>query len=74
MNGRAWIHPLAVKPLARRGRIGSGLVSTVEQSLREQGATKINLLIEPGNRQAAFYRALRYSDQRLQFFSKAFEP
>lgn len=60
---RAWIYHLAVKPLARRGRIGSGLMSAVEQSLRDRGATKINLLVEPGNRQAAaFYRALGYSD------------
>lgn len=72
---RAWIYHLAVKPLARRTRIGSGLMSTVEQNLRDRGATKINLLVEPGNRQAAaFYRALGYSDQPLQFFSKTFEP
>jgi ribosomal protein S18 acetylase RimI-like enzyme len=68
---RAWIYHLAVKPLARRSRIGTRLMTTVEQSLRECGATKINLLVEPGNRQAeAFYRALGYFDQPLQFFSK----
>ena len=72
---RAWIYHLAVKPVARRGRIGSGLMSAVEQSLRDCGAIKVNLLVEPGNRQAAaFYRALGYSDQPLQFFSKAFDP
>jgi len=72
---RAWIYHLAVKPLARRGRIGSGLMSTVEQRLRDRGATKINVLVEPGNWQAAaFYRALGYCDQSLQFFSKAVEP
>jgi ribosomal protein S18 acetylase RimI-like enzyme len=72
---RAWIYHLAVKPLARRRRIGSELMRTVEQALRNQGATKINLLVEPGNREAAaFYRALGYCDQPLQFFSKALEP
>lgn len=72
---RAWIYHLAVKPLARRGRIGSALMSAVEQSLRDRGATKINLLVEPGNRQAAaFYRSLGYSDQPLQFLSKVLDP
>jgi hypothetical protein len=50
-------------------------MSAVEQAVRGHGATKINLLVEPGNQQAeAFYRALGYSDQRLQFFSKVFGP
>jgi len=72
---RAWIYHLAVKPLARRSRIGSELMRTVEQALRNQGATKINLLVEPGNQEAsAFYQALGYSEQPLQIFSKAFEP
>jgi ribosomal protein S18 acetylase RimI-like enzyme len=72
---RAWIYHLAVKPVARRARIGSGLMSAVEQALRGHGATKINLLVEPGNQQAAeFYRALGYSDQPLQFFSKNLGP
>jgi ribosomal protein S18 acetylase RimI-like enzyme len=71
---RAWIYHLAVKPLARRTRIGSELITTIERILRAQGATKINLLVEPGNRDAAdFYRALGYSGQPLQFFSKTFE-
>jgi ribosomal protein S18 acetylase RimI-like enzyme len=72
---RAWIYHLAVKPAARRGRIGSGLMSAVEQALRGHGATKVNLLVEPGNHQAAeFYRALGYSDEPLLFFSKKFGP
>jgi ribosomal protein S18 acetylase RimI-like enzyme len=71
---RAWIYHLAVKSVARRGRIGSRLMGTVEQALRDGGATKINLLVEPGNREAAaFYRALGYSHQPLQFFSKALD-
>jgi ribosomal protein S18 acetylase RimI-like enzyme len=72
---RAWIYHLAVKPVARRARIGSGLMSAVEQAFRGHGTIKINLLVEPGNQQAVeFYRALGYSDQPLQFFSKNFEP
>lgn len=68
---RAWIYHLAVSPVARRRRIGSGLMSAAEEALRGRGATKINLLVEPGNHEAAeFYRALGYSDQPLQFFSK----
>lgn len=68
---RGWIYHLAVKPAARRGRIGSALMNAAEEALRRCGATKINLLIEPGNNQAAeFYRALGYSSQPLQFFSK----
>ena len=72
---RAWIYHLAVKPATRRARIGSELMSAVEQALRGHGATKINLLVEPGNQQAeAFYRALGYSAQFLQFFSKILGP
>ena len=72
---RAWIYHLAVKPVARRGRIGSGLMSAVEKALRSHGATQINLLVEPGNYQAAeFYRALGYAEQSLQFFSKNLGP
>jgi ribosomal protein S18 acetylase RimI-like enzyme len=71
---RAWIYHLAVRPVARRRRIGSGLMNAVEESLRYRGATKINLLVEPGNQQAAqFYRALGYADHPWQFFSKIFE-
>jgi len=63
-----------VKQIAQRGGIGRQLMHAVEQALRAHGATKINLLVEPGNQQATqFYRALGYSAQPLQFFSKMFE-
>ncbi len=68
---RAWIYHLAVTPVARRARIGTELMSAVEKALRDRGAIKINLLVEPANHEAAeFYRALGYSDQPLRFFSK----
>ena len=71
---RAWIYHLAVRPLARRHRVGSELIKALEKSLQLGGATKINLLVEPGNHQAVeFYRALGYADQALQFFSKSFD-
>ena len=72
---RAWIYHLAVRPAARRGGSGSRLMRAVEEALRGQGATKINLLVESGNDQAEeFYRALGYSNQPLQFFSLTDQP
>jgi hypothetical protein len=50
---------------ARPGR--ESVDARAEQSLRGFGATKINLLVEPGNHEATeFYRALGYSDQPQQ--------
>jgi GNAT superfamily N-acetyltransferase len=37
---RAWLYHLALKRVARRHRIGSRLMSTAEQRLRDSGATK----------------------------------
>jgi ribosomal protein S18 acetylase RimI-like enzyme len=50
-------------------------MNAAEQSLRQRGATKINLLVEPDNHQAVeFYRVLGYLEQPLRFFSKTFGP
>lgn len=50
-------------------------MSAVEEALRRRGATKVNLLVEPGHQLAAeFYRTLGYSEQDLRSFSKTFRP
>ncbi|HEU0015955.1 MAG TPA: GNAT family acetyltransferase [Longimicrobium sp.] len=68
---RGWIYHLAVSPAHRRRGIGSKLMMEVERRLREAGATKINLLIEPGNATiAAWYRALGYAADELIFMAK----
>lgn len=72
---RGWVYRLVVKASARRSGIGTQMMRTIEEALRRKGATKINLLVEPGNEAAAaFYRALGYSSEPFQFFFKNCDP
>jgi ribosomal protein S18 acetylase RimI-like enzyme len=68
---RAWIYHLAVLPGARNRGVGTLLMREVENRLRADGAIKVNLLVEPGNVNAAqFYEALGYSEVPLLFFTR----
>lgn len=68
---RAWVYHLAVLPAARGRGIGRMLMEELERRLRGIGATKLNLLIEPGNAGvAAFYRKLGYAPDDLLFMTK----
>lgn len=42
----------------------------LERRLRAVGATKLNLLVEPGNAVADFYRRLGYAPDDLLFMTK----
>lgn len=47
------------------------LMGEIEKHLLAMGASKINLLVEPGNTNACeFYRALGFSEVPFRFFTK----
>jgi ribosomal protein S18 acetylase RimI-like enzyme len=68
---RAWIYHLAVRPAAQRQGTARLLMQEVERRLRAVGATKLNLMIEPGNAHVAeFYDKLGYAPADLMFMTK----
>ncbi len=64
---RGWLYGVAVTKDQRRRGIGSELVRTAIEALREKGCHKVNLQIRPDNTAvAAFYRALDFEvEERL---------
>jgi ribosomal protein S18 acetylase RimI-like enzyme len=68
---RAWIYHLAVLPVLQGRGIGRMLMEELERRLGTIGATKLNLLVEPGNAAVAdFYRKLGYAPDELMFMTK----
>ncbi|BBK33867.1 ribosomal protein S18 acetylase RimI-like enzyme [Stella humosa] len=68
---RGWINRLAVAPELRGQAIGRGLVDLVERRLAERGCDKVNLLVEPDNRQVVdYYDRLGYRTDELVFMEK----
>jgi ribosomal protein S18 acetylase RimI-like enzyme len=68
---RAWVYHLAVDPPSQRSGIGRTLTDELERRLRAVGATKLNLLVEPGSAAVAdFYRRLGYAADDLLFMTK----
>jgi ribosomal protein S18 acetylase RimI-like enzyme len=68
---RAWVYHLAVLPAARGRGTGRMLMEELERRLRAIGATKLNLLIEPGNAAVGdFYRKLGYAPDDLLFMTR----
>jgi ribosomal protein S18 acetylase RimI-like enzyme len=68
---RAWIYHLAVMSDARRNGVAGRLMSEIEDHLRANGATKMNLLVEPDHPAACeFYRAAGFREIPLIFFTK----
>ncbi|RYY29283.1 MAG: GNAT family acetyltransferase [Sphingomonadales bacterium] len=56
---RGWVYYLAVSPTARRGGLGTALMTAAEDWLRGQGAPKIQLMVRGTNADAlGFYEAL----------------
>ena len=59
---RGWVHKVATHPEHRRKGISKGLMQAAEAGLIEQGCTKLNLQVRPGNDNAvAFYQSLGYN-------------
>ena len=68
---RGWIYHLAVDPADQRRGIGRLLLSKLEARLRAKGCAKVNLLIQPANRDVAgFYERLGYRADELIFMEK----
>ena len=68
---RAWIYHLAVLPDRQGGGIGRMLMAELERRLRAVGATRLNLLVEPGNAGVTdFYRKLGYAPDDLLFMTR----
>jgi ribosomal protein S18 acetylase RimI-like enzyme len=68
---RGWINRLAVTPEQRNKRLGSKLVTEVEERLKAKGCEKVNLLIDGGNAGVQdFYRKIGYSNDDLIFMEK----
>ena len=68
---RAWVYHLAVDPALQGRGIGRMLMDELERRLCAVGATKLNLLVEPGNAAVAhFYRRLGYAPDDLLFMTK----
>ncbi len=68
---RAWVYHLAVLPAMQGRGTGRMLMDDLERRLRALGATKLNLLVEPGNAGVAdFYRRLGYAPDDLLFMTK----
>lgn len=68
---RAWIYHLAVLPALQGRGIGRMLMAELERRMHAIGATRLNLLVEPGNAGVAeFYRKLGYAPDDLLFMAK----
>lgn len=58
---RGWIYHLAVLPEYRRLGVGTMLIRTAEERLRDLGCSKVNLQIRASNAEVAeFYRRIGY--------------
>lgn len=68
---RAWVYHLAVLPAMQGLGTGRMLMDQLERRFRALGATKLNLLVEPGNAGVSdFYRRLGYAPDDLLFITK----
>lgn len=61
---RGWLYAVAVSPQQRRNGVGSALVRSAIDALRERGCQKIYLQIRSGNRTvSAFYESLGFTEE-----------
>jgi ribosomal protein S18 acetylase RimI-like enzyme len=68
---RGWLNHLAVAPAQQGTGLGSLLVKQVEERLKAKGCHKVNLLIEPANKNVqSFYEKLDYACDDLIFMEK----
>jgi ribosomal protein S18 acetylase RimI-like enzyme len=68
---RGWLYHVAIHPDERRRGLGTQLVRTIEERLRERGCPKINLIVwEDNTRAMAFWVALGYTRARTVEYEK----
>ena len=68
---RGWIYFLAVSPEWQRQGFAACLVEHAENSLRELGCPKIDLMVRDSNKAVqAFYRSIGYNVDPVQVLSK----
>ena len=68
---RGWLYHVATHPDVRRRGIGSRLVRTIEDRLREMGCRKLNLIVWEGEDDAmAFWTGIGYYREKTVEFAK----
>jgi ribosomal protein S18 acetylase RimI-like enzyme len=68
---RAWVNRLATRPDHKRRGVAKALTQHLQQALRQKGARKVNLLIEPENRGVvSFYQEIGFVTDELIFMEK----
>jgi ribosomal protein S18 acetylase RimI-like enzyme len=68
---RGWVQRLAARPEWRGWGVATDLMAEVERRLRAIGCTKVNLLVEPANREVVgFYERLGFRTDELIFMEK----
>jgi len=68
---RGWVYYLAVKPDLQRQGVASKIMSHAEQSLREIGCPKIDLMVRKTNHSViSFYHKIGYNDDPVVVLSK----
>ncbi len=68
---RGWVHHLAVDPSVQRRGVGRRLMAEVEARLRSKGCIKVNLHVEPSNRQVVrFYSEIGFQRREMLFLEK----
>lgn len=68
---RGWLYHVAVRPDARRRRVGRGLVERLEARLREVGCPKVNLIVWSDNEDGMrFWESLGYARETTVEYGK----
>jgi ribosomal protein S18 acetylase RimI-like enzyme len=57
---RGWVYYLAVDPDRRRAGLGRAMMEAAESWLREQGISRVRLMVRTGNAAAEFYQRIGY--------------
>ena len=65
-----WIHELFVRAKARRRGAGSLLVGRAEAWLRERGASRVRVRVEPGNVEGLAFWEARGFDERSRILER----
>jgi ribosomal protein S18 acetylase RimI-like enzyme len=68
---RGWVYYVAVDPDAQRNDFGRAIMTAAEDWLRQQGVTKVMLMVRPDNTKVqSFYDKLGYEVQERVIYAK----